>query len=399
MTSTVVGSLACQKNSFLKTLNTTVVSCVEKKGKKYQVELFDTVLFPEGGGQPSDLGTITLGDTTINVSHVERVGLYARHITDLPVSPGDQVTLNLDWKKRFDHMQQHTGQHLLSAVMDKYDLPTLSWSMGEMVNYIEIPRKLESGEVESIESEVTSLINQSLEIVVETPENTIKEGKLPKDYDFSKGTLRIVKIGDMDANPCCGTHLTSTSQIKSIALLNQTPGKSSNTRLNFLAGDRVTEYSKFSYQIVKSVCNTLSCQDVQAVEKVDMVSRNLKKATSRENNLLKEIASYKCQEIKESLGGKDLVYFHRADVGLEFLNMILKEFSPLEPSKTLVLACGEGPSGGAIIITGEKVDEVSKQTKEILTNLKGGGKGKFQGKVTSFDKGQLESLRNYLESI
>lgn len=99
-------------------------------------------------------------------------------------------------------MQQHTGQHLLSAVMDTYeDLKTLGWGMGsdDSMNYVDLPRKPSPEEMQSIQSRCNELIRNNLPITVETPEDA-KQDKLPEDYDKSKGIIRVIRIGDMDRN-------------------------------------------------------------------------------------------------------------------------------------------------------------------------------------------------------
>jgi misacylated tRNA(Ala) deacylase len=99
-------------------------------------------------------------------------------------------------------MQQHTGQHLLSAVMDKYDnLKTLGWGIGsdETMNYVDLPRKPTSEEMQSIQRRCNELIRNNLPITVETPEDA-KQDKLPGDYDKSKGIIRVIRIGDLDSN-------------------------------------------------------------------------------------------------------------------------------------------------------------------------------------------------------
>ena len=100
-------------------------------------------------------------------------------------------------------MQQHTGQHLLSAVMDTYDnMETLGWGMGvdgEM-NYVELPRKPSYEEIQEIQDKCNEIIRENVQITVETPNNA-KPDTLPEDYDKEKGIVRIIKIGNIDSNP------------------------------------------------------------------------------------------------------------------------------------------------------------------------------------------------------
>ncbi|ODV83656.1 hypothetical protein CANARDRAFT_29873 [[Candida] arabinofermentans NRRL YB-2248] len=422
MASTVVGALACQRDSYLKSFATKVISCRVQKpepaaasaGKKkskteqatvpkelYEVELEDTILFPEGGGQPSDTGVLICanGEKKLNVGYIKRDGLKAIHVLEEPLEVGDSVQMTLDWNRRFDHMQQHTGQHLLSAIMDKYELPTLSWSMGDLINYIEVPRKITNDELAKINAEVNLKIVENLPIKVEIPDkDDVKKDKMPDDYDLDKGVLRVIHIGELDSNPCCGTHLSSTGQIQAIALLNQVSGKGSNSRLNFVVGDRIVKYTQFSHSILRELVNNLSCQTEAIVEKVNNISITAKKSQSRELSFVKELAIYKAKELIQELETKDVVYCHRSDVGLEFMNQVFKEMSPLSKG-TVVLMTGENKEGGAMVVFGEKVEEIVQGLKKCIGGLKGGGKGKFQGKITTYEKGELESATRYLDSL
>src|SRR5579862_2246173 len=168
--SRVVGDLACQRHSYLQTIDTEVISCVELPPRsagqntpetetkvpirlsedecsstslKWLIEFADSVLFPEGtaphpsvtslfltnkilgGGQPTDYGSIfpLTGSSCepIPITSVQRQGLRCVYQSPQPLAPGTPVRQEVDFRRRWDHMQQHTGQHLLSAVMDIYD--------------------------------------------------------------------------------------------------------------------------------------------------------------------------------------------------------------------------------------------------------------------------------------
>ncbi|KAH3676803.1 hypothetical protein OGATHE_001293 [Ogataea polymorpha] len=378
----IIGALACQKDSYLKSLTTTVIAC-HKKGSKYEVELEDTVLFPEGGGQPSDTGKISSGSDILEVESVIRAGLKALHLVDKPLETGAPVNLSVDWERRFDHMQQHTGQHLLSAVLDKRNLPTLSWNMGDIINYIEIPRKLTDTEREEVTKEVNSYITQNLPISVEVPPD--------REVDEVKGVMRIIHIGDLDSNACCGTHLKNSGQIKGIVLLNQIAGKGGNSRLNFIAGDRIFKFAETSHSILRALNSATSVQSEQLVDKVNDLVTATKRLQNRQSTLLKELALLTAADLKTKAEEKKIVFFHRADVGLDFLNQMFKELK--DQPGTFVLLSGEGKDGGAALVFGEDTEQVSKELKETLSGLKGGGKGKFQGKVSVYGKGELEALK------
>lgn len=438
--STIVGALACQKNSFLRSFKTNVVASKEyvpldtlkdkqNKNKKkvekpavpeskvYAVEFEDTILFPEGGGQPFDKGSIILpDDKVIEVKSVLRDKLTALHLTEEPLEPGTEVTLKVDWERRVDLMQQHTGQHLLSAVFDTYNLETLSWAMGDTINYIELPEKVSDEIVEKVSARVNELIFEAHPISVVTPDQhggELDTSHIPEDYDTSKGIIRIVKIGDLDANPCCGTHLTSTAQIQSIALYHQQSIRGGHSRLFFACGARVYKYATKLHSILKDVSGThLSCQFEEVPEKVGVLNGSYRKALSRESNLLKEIAATEAQKVYTTLTTTDVDYVYRADNNPEYLTLVQKELLTLiNTSKaptvdlekqTVVLYNGDYASGtgGMVKILGPKATEIQGELKKRILNLKGGGKGNtFQGKVVLYAKGELDAVKYYLDTL
>lgn len=436
--SAIVGSLACQKNLFLRTLSANVISCQEyappnlkEKGKskkkaintikvdqRYAIELNDTILFPEGGGQPYDTGKMkVLNDVEIPVVEVIRENLKALHIVPLPIEPGSEVSLIVDWEKRLDHMQQHTGQHLLSAVLDTYGLETLSWSMNENVNYLEIPKRISPEMIEEINQKINDLILQNIPITVVTSEEHPSEvdiSHIPDDYDKTQGVIRIVKIGDLDANPCCGTHLESTSQIQAISLLHQTNIRGGNSRLHFVCGARVYKNFVKMYDLLKNVAgNELSCQIEEVPEKVMALNQSYKGVTAREQSLLKELASIEAERIFKSFenSDKDIAFVYRADGRNDFVSTFQKEFSTLvnkcehgsvslDDTHTIVIMTGNYASkqGGMIKIIGPKAQELQEILKSYIKNLKGGGKGNsFQGKVVMYEKGEIEEVLDYFK--
>jgi misacylated tRNA(Ala) deacylase len=262
-TPSIVGALACQKDSYLQTLETEVISCnvyIPPKGdsksnkptgpskangnsdsaaqQTWMIEFADSVLFPEGGGQHTDHGFITplgvKGMSAIPIEKVQRHGLRCVHFSPTSLEVGTKVRQTVYFARRWDLMQQHTGQHLLSAITDSMDLPTLGWSMGQAgeMNYVELPRKPTDAEIVMIQQKCNATIRDNLPITVETPRG---QGSLslPADYDGEKGVVRFIKIGDLDYNACCGTHLKQTSHIGLVLLHHTQSVRGTNCRLFF----------------------------------------------------------------------------------------------------------------------------------------------------------------------
>lgn len=436
----IVGALLCQKDSYLQSLETEVVSCKEyippktskttgksksKKptdseksaekssvisSKQYLLEFVDSVLFPEGGGQPTDHGSITplssAPGEVIPITNIQRHGLRCIHFSSQPLEPGTKVRQDVDFGRRWDHMQQHTGQHLLSAVLDSLDLPTLSWNMGAAgeMNYLEIPRKPSDEEIRSIQERCNRIIRENVQITVEIPEETDEAKKLPGDYDKDKGVVRFIKIGDLDYNACCGTHLKQTSHIGLILLHHSQSVRGTNCRLFFSCGDRAIKLATESINSLRNIAVSLSSGSAPAEvqSNVQRLSESYADARKKEKKMLAEIAKYEGDRIKADLAAGKNAWCYRETDGLDFINLVVFEVKEAVRERgVVVLASGGVKNVGSIMIIGEKglVEGMAAKVRESVSTAKGGGKGeKWQGKVTEWKKGEIEALRATVEA-
>jgi misacylated tRNA(Ala) deacylase len=430
----IVGALRCQKDSYLQTFETEVVSCSEyaapeapkqngksktkkstdpskfeqtQNSKSWLIELADSVLFPEGGGQPSDFGSITdlsnRNADSIPITSIQRHGLQCIHFSPAPLDPGTKVRQRVDFTRRFDHMQQHTGQHLLSAVMDGMDLPTLGWNMGAAgeMNYVELPRKPSDDEVRSIQVKCNELIRDNMPITVETPEGKGSDS-LPQDYDKEKGVVRFIKIGDLDYNACCGTHLKQTSHISVILLHHTASVRGTNCRLYFTAGDRAIKMASESINGLRSIAVSLSSSAAPAdvAAGVQRLGDQVSEARKTQKRMLTEIAKFEGERIKKELEVRNSVFSYRATDGLDFINSVVFEIKDAVKERVIVLCSGEVKTAGSLVILGkpELVESMAARVKVVVSSVKGGGKGeKWQGKVTEWQKGEIEALKKVAE--
>lgn len=436
----IVGALSCQKDSYLQTLETEVVACDEyippkstqqngkAKSKKstdpskangisdsaapqtWMIEFADSVLFPEGGGQHSDHGFISplgvKGTSAIPIENIQRHGLRCIHFSQTPLEVGTKVRQTVYYARRWDLMQQHTGQHLLSAIMDGMDLPTLGWSMGQPgeMNYVELPRKPTDVEIARIQQECNAVVRENLPVTVETPEGK-GSSKLPTDYDGEQGVIRFIKIGDLDYNACCGTHLKQTSHIGLILLHHTQSIRGTNCRLFFTAGDRALNMATGSINGLRNIAVSLSsgASPEEVAAKVQGLREQVSEGGKREKRLLSEVAKFEAQQIKETLQCALGAFSHRPDDGLDFINLVLIELRDTLKGKGIVVLCtGDTRTPGSLVITGkaELVEILSVKVKDIVKTVKGGGKGeKWQGKVTEWQKGEIEAVKTAVEEL
>ncbi len=217
-------------------LLTEVVATGTDEGRPFAL-LADTILYPEGGGQPSDRGV--LGETPVLDVRSGPDGI--RHYLAAPVAEGP-VRLRLDWDRRFDHMQQHTAQHLLTAVaQDRFRWETTAFHLGERVSDIELKApKLPPEGLRALEDAVAAEIRAARPVTARRvpPEEVarlpVRTRGLPEGH---VGDVRLVEIEGLDLNTCGGTHLASTAEIELVALVS-TEAIRGGTRLFFAAGGR-----------------------------------------------------------------------------------------------------------------------------------------------------------------
>ncbi|XP_049863039.1 alanyl-tRNA editing protein Aarsd1 isoform X1 [Schistocerca gregaria] len=386
---------ACQADSFLREFSSKVVSCAEAKldlvkdGKKqtidgFEVVLEDTILFPEGGGQPSDTGY--LNET--QVIQVNRRGAEAVHFVQSKFSVGETVKQKVDWERRFDHMQQHSGQHLLSAVGEtEFNCPTTSWWLGEETSYVELAT---TSLTQSIVDKWEAIVNEKIRLALPVTVKVYSKGDpwldeahtrgLPKDHE---GDVRVISIEGVDNNMCCGTHVSNLSQLQAIKFLYFEKGKKNKTNLHFLVGGRVLKYLSNCLEREKKLTELLQSNPNDHVSLVEKLQKSVKNANKNLVNALKEIAAYEVEKLKSQEPKPKFFCLHRNEAEMDFINMFLKLFA--DESVLLLLTVGEPKGPGHMVLHGEQtaVSALGQQICKLLDG-KGAGKGtRFQAKVNN----------------
>lgn len=234
------------EDSYLTDFQSTVISCTPTAGGKYQVVLDQTAFYPEGGGQPYDLGT--LGDASVLEVH-EKNG-QVLHTTDLPLDQGSTVLGVIDWGRRFTHMQNHTGEHILSGIIHKrFGYDNVGFHMGTDAVTVDFNGVITPEQLAEIESEANSVVFANVPVITAYPS---AEELRVLDYRSKKelsGDVRIVTIPDGDVCACCGTHVKATGaigMIKTVGMIHYKGG----VRISMLCGwDAIADYGKRQKQV------------------------------------------------------------------------------------------------------------------------------------------------------
>ena len=268
-----------------------VVDCFESK-KGFEIELDRTAFYPEGGGQAADKGT--LGG--IPVLHVHEDGERVLHLLEKPLAVGETVTGIVDYAHRFDLMQQHTGEHIVSGIINKrYGLHNVGFHMGWDSITIDFDGLIPPGDLYEIERLANEAVYQNIPLNIWTP--TPKE--LPDVCYRTKRALpwpvRIVQVPGYDSCACCGLHVARTGEVGLIKLFSMVNFRS-GVRIEMLCGQRAFAFLSRSHEQNKLVSAAFSAKILETGE-----------AAGRMNELLesqkRRIAELKTQ-IFRSIAGR-----------------------------------------------------------------------------------------------
>jgi len=224
---------------------------IESSPDLRRVYLDRTAFYPTSGGQPFDIGT--LGG--VRVSEVVDEDTRVAHILDEPLSEAE-ISGVIDWQRRFDHMQQHTGQHLLSAVLiGLFDATTVSFHLGAESSNIEVSRVLEPEQIRQAEQRANQIVYENRPVDVSFRDSSEDLGlRKPTDRE---GVIRIVSIQDLDRSACGGTHVRATGEIGSLLIRKQERIRG-NLRIEFLCGMRAVKRARADFEALSAIGRSFS---------------------------------------------------------------------------------------------------------------------------------------------
>lgn len=343
-----------------------------------------TAFYPTSGGQPNDLGKI--GDA--NVLDVRDEGDEIIHVVDR--RPGSPDVLGcIHWPRRFDHMQQHTGQHLLSAMFqERFGRPTVSFHLGSDFCTIDLRGPEPSDEIlEGAERAANQIIFEDRPVTVRygTAEDLAKLG-VRKEVDRA-GILRAIEIEGVDLQPCGGTHVRSTGQIGTLLVRRCTKIRQ-DWRVEFVCGGRAERAARQDFLHLRTAAEKLSCAPEEVIVAAERALSDRDANFKRTRALLQRLAEIEAgQAVREAEASPDgLRIVHRvfADVEPEFLGHFATEVAKTEKAIALLARLGCGHVFFAQHPTAGK--DMNALLKQVLA--KTGGKG---GGTRDFARGRLNA--------
>jgi len=362
---------AYQENSYLTVLESEVLSCI-KKDDFYEVILDKTIFYPHmSGGQPKDEGTIN----GFKVYDVTEDGDQIVHKVKEPLS--GMVSISIDFKTRFDYMQQHTGQHILSySFAQLFNGNTVGFHLGDDYTTIDLDIPLSEDMIEQAEALSNKIIYENKTIIAKTftydDALNLNLRKAPPKLDF----LRIISIENYDDSACGGTHVGYTGEIGIIKVIKSEKYKS-GSRVEFLCGKRVLDDYTIKNKNILDLSACLTCR-------ADMIIDNFNKIFNENIKFKKEIIfiknelnEYKAKEFKNNAVIKDGIkyIFIKSENDIKDLRYICSKIT--DDENCLAVLVSENDNTCNLVIGQSKnlnfhIKDIFEKIKNII-NGKGGG--------------------------
>nr|WP_325200855.1 alanyl-tRNA editing protein [uncultured Oscillibacter sp.] len=374
-------------DAFLREFPAEVLSC-EAAGEVWKVVLDQTAFYPEGGGQPADQGVLKTPAGDVPVTDVHEKDGAVVHTCSAPVEAGTVVTGVLDWARRFDHMQQHSGEHILSGILCRlYGCDNVGFHLGAEAVTIDYNTDItweQALEAERLANE-TVWADRETEIFYPSPEELAA-----LDYRSKKeltGQVRIVEFPEADRCACCGTHVERAGQAGPIKVLSCQKFRE-GVRMEILCGNRALRYLSGTYDQARAVGQRLSVKPLETLAAVERLEDELSAAKARiadlEQTAFAAIAA-------EQAGRGDALLFQ----------------SPMRPDslRRLADAVGRTCGGLAAVFSGEgeawsyaliRADgtDISALVKALNGALRGRGGGR-----NGFAQGSVRAGREEIEEF
>ena len=253
-----------ETDSYCRQFTATVLSCQPADGG-FVVELDKTAFFPEGGGQASDTGT--LGDA--RVTDVQMRGVQILHTVDAPLTVGETVCGQLNWEQRFDRMQKHTAEHILSGHIHRlYGLNNVGFHLGSEDVTLDFDGELTREQLNHVEVLAQQSITENRAVTVSFPTQEQQQTLVYRSKKEVEGALRIVTIAGVDTCACCAPHVGCTGEIGTVKMLECIRWKG-GVRIHMLAGPSAQADYQMRYEQMSAAAAKLSVKQSSLAEAVE----------------------------------------------------------------------------------------------------------------------------------
>ena len=360
---------------FLAEFTATVLTCEASK-QGFLVTLDRTAFYPEGGGQPADHGTLG----TVRVTDVHEKGGVVFHSVDGPVEIGETVTGRIDWARRFDHMQQHSGEHILSGILcADYHCDNVGFHMGADTVTIDYNTDITWEECLAAEAKANAVICADAAVDISYPSPEALSALHYRSKKELSGAVRIVRFPEADCCACCGTHVARAGQVGLVKILSCQKFRQ-GVRMEILCGGRAFRYLSACYDQARAIGQRLSVKPQDTLTAVERLEGELNSAKAR----IAELEALAWEALAKEHAGESDVLLFRSPMGGDSLRRLADAVARKTSGLTAVFAGEEGRYAYVLLrADGADISAFVKTLNGALRGRGGGRSGFAQGSVSA----------------
>lgn len=363
---------------------------------KFHILLDKTAFFPGGGGQFCDLGKIDSNDVIDVYEKEDKV----YHILEKKPTRIHKVKCEIDWERREDGMHQHFGQHVLSGCFyNLFKANTVSFHLGQESSTVDIKGLLSEEQIRKAELLANEAISEDIKLEVLTPtKKDLKKIWIRRELPDTSSEIRIVKIGDLDSNACCGVHPKSTLDLRMIKIKRWEKNRG-NTRIEFYAGKRAVNYMLKRDSILDNICKSLKSGEHEVIKSIGNITERNQELISENKNLEDIISNYEINNmINQSIKVND-VYIIKQVYNQKSPKYVSKVISKITENENAIVLTGIINENKVNLIYGSSKNldvDMNTLLKDSIKLVDGNGGGsRFLAQGGGKDNGNVEVTLEY----
>jgi alanyl-tRNA synthetase len=290
------------ESAYLKEFDATVISCSKGGDGSFFVCLDKTAFFPEQGGQSCDKGVIIdSSGMAHDVLHVSIEDGVITHVLNSSLPEGASVHGVIDFEHRFSNMQQHTGEHIFSGIVNsRFGYDNVGFHLSDNEVTMDYNGQLTLDQIKEVELLVNEAIWANVEVICSFPSDEELSAMDYRSKKELKGAIRIVTIPGYDVCACCAPHVLRTGEIGLLKVV-KVQNYKGGTRVNILCGKRALSYISFEHDIIDELARSFTTSQDNIISSVDKLQSDLQDCKGQMVNLQNKLLEYELKEIDEDL--------------------------------------------------------------------------------------------------
>ncbi len=382
------------EDSYIKEFQARVLSCRERNGG-YQAVLTRTAFFPEGGGQSADTGFLyTKEGVEIRVTDVHEKDGIVYHYISQPVQEGTEVRGKLDFQERFSKMQQHTGEHILSGLVNRhFGYRNVGFHLGTQEVTMDYDGVLTEEDLRQIEYEANEAVAENIPVKVLYPSKEELKNIIYRSKIEIEGQIRIVQIPGYDSCACCAPHVKETGSVGLIKIVGAVHYKG-GMRVSILCGFRALEDYRMKERNVAEISNLLSAKQEDTAQAVEHLGQELNRQKEKNKALQERYVALCLENIRKNKEPEENIFLFEEELDpgarRDFVN------KGMEMTQGLAGVFVGADDSGYQYVLGSRRPDIQETGKKLNARFQGKGGGRppmIQGSL----KGNEQEIREFLK--